>query len=468
MKEERRELIVIGGGPGGYTAAFRAADLGKKVTIIERYPTLGGVCLNVGCIPSKTLLHLAEVLEQAHESKDLGITFNEPKIDLEAIRTHKKSVVEKLTSGLDALCKARKVERIIGTASFIDDSHIMVKTDKEESTYTFDNIIIASGSRPVQIPGIDYEDKRIWDSTSALELTTIPKKLLIIGGGIIGLEMASIYHALGSKITIVEMTDSLIPPADRDIKQPLIKKITSQYEAIYTSTKVVKVEGNKEHLTITLEGKKAPESLEADAVLVAVGRKANSDLLSIENTSIALSIRKYIITDQKQRTNIPNVYAIGDITGDPMLAHRAVHQGRVAAEVLCGLPSAFTPMGIPSVAYTNPEIAWVGLTETEAKEKNINYKKGSFPWIASGRAISSVATAGVSKVLFDTESGRIIGAAICGKNAGELIGEAVLALEMGAVAEDIALSIHPHPTLSETFAVATELAIGVATDTMNR
>ncbi len=468
MKEEKKELVVIGGGPGGYTAAFRAADLHKKVTIIERYQILGGVCLNVGCIPSKTLLHLAEVIEQASESKDLGITFSEPKIDLEAIRKHKGAVVEKLTSGLDSLCKARKIERIVGTASFVDDSHIIVKTDKEETTYSFEDLIIATGSRPVQIPGIDYEDKRIWDSTSALELTEIPKRLLIIGGGIIGLEMASIYHALGSKITIVEMTDSLIPPADRDIKQPLIKKIKSQYEAIYTSTKVVKVEGKKESLTITLEGKKAPESVEADAVLVAVGRKPNSDLLSIENTKIALTERKFIITDKKMRTNIQNVYAIGDITGDPMLAHRAVHQGRVAAEVICGLPSAFTPIGIPSVAYTNPEVAWVGLTETEAKEKNVAYKKGSFPWIANGRAISSVATAGVSKVLFDTETGRIIGAAICGKNAGELISEASLALEMGAVAEDIALTIHPHPTLSETFAVATELAIGVATDTMNR
>lgn len=468
MKEEKRELIVIGGGPGGYTAAFRAADLGKKVTIIERYPTLGGVCLNVGCIPSKALLHLAEVIEDAAMSKDVGISFGEPKIDLEAIKAHKKSVVEKLTSGLDALCKARKVERIVGTASFISDSQIAVKTDKEETQYTFENIIIATGSRPVQIPGIDYTDDRIWDSTRALELTTIPKNLLIIGGGIIGLEMASIYHALGSKITIVEMTDSLIPPADRDIKQPLIKKITGQYEAIYTSTKVVKVEGKKGNLTITLEGEKAPTSVEADAVLVAVGRKANTDIIGIDTTSINLTERKYIITDKKQRTNIPAIYAIGDITGDPMLAHRAVHQGRVAAEVICGLPSAFTPMGIPSVAYTNPEIAWVGLTESEAKKQKLEYTKGSFPWIANGRAISSVATKGVSKVLFDSESGRIIGAAICGKNAGELIGEAALALEMGAVAEDIALTIHPHPTLSETFAVATELALGVATDTMNR
>ena len=468
MKEEKKEVIVIGGGPGGYTAAFRAADLGKKVTIIERYPILGGVCLNVGCIPSKTLLHLAEVIEQAKESKELGLSFGEPKIDIETIRNHKKSVVEKLTSGLDALCKARKVERVVGTASFISDAEIEVTTDEEKSIFSFEDVIIATGSRPVQIPGIDYKDERIWDSTKALEITTIPKRLLIIGGGIIGLEMASIYHALGSKITIVEMTDSLIPPADKDIKQPLIKKIKGQYEAIYTSTKVVKVENNKENLIITLEGKSAPQSVEADAVLVAVGRKANTDLLTIEHTNIELTQRKYIKTDQKMRTNIPHIYAIGDITGDPMLAHRAVHQGRVAAEVISNLPSAFTPMGIPSVAYTNPEIAWVGLTETEAKERNIEYKKGSFPWIASGRAISSVATAGVSKALFDTKTGRLIGAAICGKNAGELISEAALALEMGAVAEDIALTIHPHPTLSETFAIATELAIGVATDTLNR
>ncbi len=468
MTEEKRELIVIGGGPGGYTAAFRAADLGKKVTIIERYPTLGGVCLNVGCIPSKTLLHLAEVIEEAKKSSELGISFGDPKIDIEAIKKHKEGVITKLTSGLDALCKARKIERIIGTASFVSNRQIQVKTETEETIYTFEDVIIATGSRPVQIPGIDYSDERIWDSTKALELSEIPKKLLIIGGGIIGLEMASIYHSLGSSITIVEMTDSLIPPADRDIKQPLIKKIKGQYEAVYTSTKVVKVENTKEKLIITLEGKKVPEKVEADAVLVAVGRRSNYDLLSLENTSIQISQRKYIETDKKQKTNIPNIYAIGDITGDPMLAHRAVHQGRVAAEVISGLPSAFTPIGIPSVAYTSPEIAWVGLTETEAKERNIEYKKGSFPWIASGRAISSVVTDGVSKVLFEKESGRIIGAAICGKNAGELISEAALALEMGAVAEDIALTIHPHPTLSETFSIATELAIGNATDTLNR
>ncbi|NCB03419.1 MAG: dihydrolipoyl dehydrogenase, partial [Spirochaetia bacterium] len=411
---------------------------------------------------SKTLLHLAQVVEEAGESKDLGVSFGEPKIDLDAIRTHKKGVVEKLTSGLDALCKARKVERIVGNATFVSDTQLLVKSDKEETQYTFDNLIIATGSRPVQIPGIDYEDKRIWDSTTALELTEIPKKLLIIGGGIIGLEMASIYHALGSSITIVEMTDSLIPPADRDIKQPLVKKIKNSYEAIYTSTKVVKVEGTKNQLIITLDGKKAPQKVEADAVLVAVGRKSNSDLLNLEKTSIKLTERNYIITDKKQRTNVANIYAIGDITGDPMLAHRAVHQGRVAAEVICGLPSAFTPISIPSVAYTNPEIAWVGLTENEAKEKNINYKKGSFPWIASGRAISSVATEGVSKVIFDTETKRIIGAAICGKNAGELISEAALALEMGAVAEDIALTIHPHPTLSEAVRVSAEEALRAA------
>lgn len=468
MQEKKTDLLVLGGGPGGYSAAFRAADLGRRVTLVEKSSVLGGVCLNVGCIPSKTLLHLAQVVEEAEQLAPLGVSFGKPSFDLERIRAHKDSVIRTLTSGLDSLCKARKVERIEGVGTFLSDTELKVVTDKEELKLTFEDLIIAVGSRSVQIPGVPYDDERIWDSTKALELTHIPKRLAIIGGGIIGLEVATMYHALGSEITIIEMLDSLIPPADRDLKQPLVKKLKKQYAAIYTSTKVEKVEAKEEGLTLHLKGEKAPQTIEADAVLVAVGRKANSDRIAIENTSIKTNARGWIEVDKKLRTNVAHVFAIGDVVGDPMLAHKSSHQGKVASEVASGHASAFTPLSIPSVAYTSPEVAWIGLTEQEAKEKGITFKKGSFPWMASGRALSSVAPEGVSKALFDEKTGRLLGAGICGKNAGELISEAVVALEMGAVAQDIGLSIHPHPTLSETFALAAELAEGTATDTLNR
>lgn len=468
MQEKKADLVVLGGGPGGYSAAFRAADLGRKVTLIEKSPVLGGVCLNVGCIPSKTLLHLAEVIEDAQKLAPLGVSFGKPTFDLEKIRAHRDSVIGTLTGGLDSLCKARKVERIVGTGTFLSDTGLKVVTDKEELKLTFEDLIIAVGSRSVQIPGIPYEDERVWDSTKALELTHIPKHLAIIGGGIIGLEVATMYHALGSRITIIEMMDSLIPPADADLKQPLVRKLKKQYEAIYTSTKVEKVEAKKEALVLHLKGEKAPETIEADAVLVAVGRKANSDGIVLENTSIKTNTRGWIEVDKKLRTNVAHVFAIGDVVGDPMLAHKSTHQGKVAAEVASGHASAFTPMGIPSVAYTSPEVAWIGLTEQEAKEKGIAFKKGSFPWMANGRALSAVVSEGVSKALYDEKTGRLLGAGICGRNAGELISEAVLALEMGASAQDVGLSIHPHPTLSETFALAAELAEGTATDTLNK
>jgi len=468
MQEKKADLVVLGGGPGGYSAAFRAADLGRKVTLIEKSPVLGGVCLNVGCIPSKTLLHLAEVIEDAEKLAPLGVSFGKPVFDLEKIRAHRDSVVSTLTSGLDSLAKARKVERIVGVGTFLSDTELKVVTDKEELKLTFEDLIIAVGSRSVQIPGIPYEDERVWDSTKALELAYIPKRLAIIGGGIIGLEVATMYHALGSQITIIEMMDSLIPPADTDLKQPLVRKLKKQYEAIYTSTKVEKVEAKKDALVLHLNGEKAPSTIDADAVLVAVGRKANSDGLALENTSIKTNKRGWIEVDKKLRTNVSHVFAIGDVVGDPMLAHKSSHQGKVAAEVASGHASAFTPMGIPSVAYTSPEVAWIGLTEAEAKEKGIAFKKGSFPWMANGRALSAVAPEGVTKALYDEKTGRLLGAGICGRNAGELISEAVLALEMGAVAQDIGLSIHPHPTLSETFALAAELAEGTATDTLNR
>ncbi|MDX9985183.1 dihydrolipoyl dehydrogenase, partial [Sphaerochaeta sp.] len=376
MQEKKADLVVLGGGPGGYSAAFRAADLGRKVTLIEKSPVLGGVCLNVGCIPSKTLLHLAEVIEDAQKLAPLGVSFGKPTFDLEKIRAHRDSVIGTLTGGLDSLCKARKVGRIVGTGTFLSDTELKVVTDKEELKLTFEDLIIAVGSRSVQIPGIPYEDERVWDSTKALELTHIPKRLAIIGGGIIGLEVATMYHALGSRITIIEMMDSLIPPADADLKQPLVRKLKKQYEAIYTSTKVEKVEAKKEALVLHLKGEKAPETIEADAVLVAVGRKANSDGIALENTSIKTNTRGWIEVDKKLRTNVAHVFAIGDVVGDPMLAHKSSHQGKVAAEVASGHASAFTPMGIPSVAYTSPEVAWIGLTEAEAKQKGIAFKKG--------------------------------------------------------------------------------------------
>ncbi len=460
MQEKQTDLVVLGGGPGGYSAAFRAADLGRKVTLIERDAVLGGVCLNVGCIPSKTLLHIAEVIEEAEKLAPLGVSFGKPAFDLEKIRAHRDSVVGTLTGGLESLVKARKVERIVGVGTFISDTELLVKTDKEELKLSFTDLIIAVGSRSVQIPGIPYEDERIWDSTRALELTHIPKRLAIIGGGIIGLEVATMYHALGSKVTIIEMLDSLIPPADRDLKQPLVRKLKKQYEAIYTSTKVEKVEAKKEHLVLHLKGDKAPASIEADAVLVAVGRKANSDGIALEKTTIRKNDRGWIGVDKKLRTNVEHVFAIGDVVGDPMLAHKSSHQGKVAAEVACGLPSAFTPMGIPSVAYTSPEVAWIGLTETEAKEKGISFKKGSFPWMANGRALSAVASEGLSKALYDEKTGRLLGAGICGKNAGELIAEAVPCPRDGFGCRGHCPYHSSSPYLSETFAVAAELVGG--------
>ncbi|MFA5447843.1 MAG: dihydrolipoyl dehydrogenase [Sphaerochaeta sp.] len=461
MNVLEKDLVVLGGGPGGYTAAFRAADLGRSVTIIEKESVLGGVCLNEGCIPSKTLLHYAEVLDEVAKISPLGLEFSAPILDLEKIRSHKQSVVSKLNDGIAGLAKARKVEVIEGTATLKSATELLVG----DTVITFKDLIISAGSRPVQIPNIPYDDERVWDSTDALKLTHVPDHLAIIGGGIIGLEMASIYHALGSTISIIEMADSIIPPADRDLKAPLLKEIKSKYSAILTKTKVERVEASAKKLTLHLDN---GEKIDADAVLVAVGRRSNADTLDLGKASIAVDERSFIVVDEQLKTNVPHIYAIGDITGDPMLAHRAAHQGKVAAEVACGQKSAFTPLTIPSVAYTQPEVAWVGLTENEAKEQGIEYVKGSFPWQASSRAMSALGTNGVSKALFDKETKRLIGAGICGKGAGELIAEALLGLEMGAVSEDIALTVHAHPTLSETFAIAAELVEKRATDTLNR
>lgn len=460
MKKLERDLVVLGGGPGGYTAAFRAADLGRSVTLVEKEPVLGGVCLNVGCIPSKTLLHYAEVLQEVENIAPLGLSFDKPSFDVEKIRAHKESVITTLNNGIAALAKARKVEIIEGVGMLKSATELQVG----ETIITFTDLIIATGSHPVQIPGIPYDDERVWDSTDALQLREIPKRLAIIGGGIIGLEMASIYHALGSQITIIEMADTIIPAADRDIKAPLLKVIKSKYE-IFTKTKVESVSASKKELTLVLDNK---SEVKADVVLVAVGRRATVEGLGLENANIARTERGVIAVDEQLRTNVANIFAVGDVTGEPMLAHRAAHQAKVAAEVASGQKSAFTPLGIPSVAYTQPEIAWVGVTESEAKERGIDYVKGSFPWQASSRAMSALGANGVTKALFDAKTKRLIGAGISGKQAGELIAEALLALEMGSVSEDIALSIHAHPTLSETFAIAAELVEQRATDTLNR
>ncbi|HHU88101.1 MAG: dihydrolipoyl dehydrogenase [Sphaerochaetaceae bacterium] len=461
MKTIERDLVVLGGGPGGYTAAFRAADLGRSVTLIEKDSVLGGVCLNRGCIPSKTLLHYAEVVEEVVKVAPLGLLYSAPTFNLDKIREHKEDVIKRLNNGLSALAKARNVEVIEGFGTLKSSNELIVG----ETLIKFNDLIISTGSRPAQISGIPYDDERVWDSNDALLLKEVPSHLAIIGGGIIGLEMAAIYHALGSKITIIEMADSIIPSADKDLKAPLIKAIKDKYNAIYTRTKVEKLEATKEKLILHLDN---TSQVEADALLVAVGRRPNSDTITLENTAVKVNQRGFIMVDEELKTNVEHIYAIGDVTGDPMLAHRAAHQGKVAAEVASGEKSAFTPLGIPSVAYTHPEIAWVGLTENEAKERGIEYVKGSFPWQASSRAMSALSESGVTKALFEKNSKRLIGAGITGKNAGELISEALLALEMGAVSEDIALSIHAHPTLSETLAIAAELVEKRATDTLNR
>jgi len=463
-ESKKFDLVVLGGGPGGYTAAFRGADLGLSVCLIEKGNRLGGVCLNVGCIPSKTLLHGALVIEEAQEAADFGITFNKPEIDLEAMRAKKESVIKKLTDGLDGLVKARKITRITGNGVFQDQESLKVTTAEGDSVIGFKNAIIATGSRPFALPG-QPEDSRIWDSSDALRLDFIPGRLLIIGGGVIGLEMAQVYSALGSEITIVEMLDQLIPPADKDMVQPLFQKLKKIY-TIMTNAKVTKITAEENAVKVVIEHKEKEETSEYDAVLIAVGRKPNSEEIGLDKLGITTSSRGYIEVDEQQRTSAATVFAIGDVVGDPMLAHKATHQGKVAAEVCAGHNSAFSALAIPAVAYTNPEVAWMGFTEKEAKEKGIEYDKGKFSWGASGRALSSGAAIGASKVLFSKETGRIIGAAICGLNGGELIHEAVVALELGADAEDISKTIHAHPTLSETFAFACEMVDGSITDAL--
>lgn len=458
------QTLVLGSGPGGYTAAFRAADLGQKVTMIERHANIGGVCLNVGCIPSKALLHTAQILNETKEMADHGVSFGQPKIDIKQLATWKEGVIRQLTGGLSALAKKRQVDIVQGEAQFVDDKTMQVETTAGRVIIHFEQCIIAAGSRVTEIPVFPHDDDRVMDSTDALALTDIPKKLLVIGGGIIGLEMATVYHALGAEITIVELQDSLIPGADKEIVTPLYKRVQAQYQAIYLNTKVTSMIPTDEGMKVTLEGSDAPETAVFDKVLVAVGRSPNGHNINADAAGIEVTEQGFIPVDRTMRTNVPHIYAIGDIVGQPMLAHKAVHEGKVAAEVISGQPSAFDPMTIPSVAYTDPEVAWMGISEDEAKQQGIDYVKGAFPWAASGRSLSIGRNEGLTKALFEKETGRLIGAGIVGPNAGELIAEAVLALEMGADAEDIGLTIHPHPTLSETLGFAAEMAEGSITD----
>ena len=465
------EVLVLGAGPGGYTAAFRAADLGKNVVMVDSRGPLGGVCLNVGCIPSKALLHAAKVIAETKEMTHAGLSFTEPTVDLDALRGWKDSVVTRLTGGLAGLAKQRKVQTLVGTGVFTSPNLLQVTApDGTTSTVSFDAAIIAAGSEPVQLPFVPHDDPRVIDSTGALDLTDIPQRLLVLGGGIIGLEMATVYSELGTAISVVELMDQLIPGADKDIVTPLTKRITTTYESIWLGTKVTAVTAGPDGLTVTFDTSaskdktKAPEQATFDKVLVAVGRRPNGKLIGAERAGVFVDDRGFIPVDKQQRTNIAHIFAIGDVVGQPMLAHKAVHEGKVAAENTAGHTSYFDATVIPSVAYTDPEVAWVGVTENEAKAAGVKYGKGVFPWAASGRSLSLGRDEGITKVLFDETTDRIIGAGIVGPHAGDLIAEAALAIEMGADVHDLGSTIHPHPTLSETVAMAAEAFAGTITD----
>jgi dihydrolipoamide dehydrogenase len=458
------EVLVLGSGPGGYAAAFRAADLGANVVLVERYPSLGGVCLNVGCIPSKALLHAAKVIAETKEMAENGISFGEPTIDVDKLRGWKESVVNRLTRGVGGLAKQRKVEVVTGVGTFSSPNTLDVEMDGETRTVSFQNAIIAAGSESAKLPFIPHDDPRVITSTGALELTQIPERMLVVGGGIIGLEMAAVYYQLGTRVTVVELLDQLIPGTDADLIAPLQKMITKQYENIFVGTKVTAVDANDSGLTVHFDGAKAPETDTFDQVLVAVGRQPNGAVIGAEKAGVIVDSRGFISVDKQQRTNMPHIFAIGDIVGQPMLAHKATHEGKVAAEVACGQKSYFDARVIPSVAYTDPEVAWVGVTENEAKAAGVAYGKGTFPWAASGRSLSLGRSEGLTKLIFDEATERLIGCGIVGPSAGDLISEAALAIEMGADAADIALTVHPHPTLSETVAFSAEAFEGTITD----
>ena len=460
----KTQVLVIGSGPGGYTAAFRAADLGKEVVLVENHDNLGGDCLNVGCIPSKSLLHTAQVINEAKSANQLGINFASPKIDIKSVRKNKETTVSKLTGGITALAKARKVKVLTGYAKFLSTNQ--VKLEGTDEIIEFEHCVIAAGSRVTKLPIFPFEDERVMDSTDALLLGDIPKRLLIVGGGIIGLEMATIYDALGSEITIAELSEQLIPTADKDIINPLFKRIKKIYSNIFLNTKVIKMTAIKKGIKVNFEGKDAPKTDTFDKVLVSIGRSPNGDLLDAEKAGVVIDKNGFIATNRQMKTNVDNIFAIGDIVGQPMLAHKAVHEAKVAAEVICGQKSGFDALTIPSVAYTDPEVAWTGKTEKELTTEGIKFKKGVFPWAASGRSLSIGRSEGITKGLFDSETGKLLGMGICGTNAGELISEASLAIEMGCDMSDIALTVHAHPTLAETTAFAAEMAEGTITDLM--
>jgi dihydrolipoamide dehydrogenase len=458
------QVVVLGSGPGGYTAAFRAADLGQKTVLIERYAAIGGVCLNVGCIPSKALLHAARVIDEAAHAGDIGITFGEPKIDLDKLRANKDRVVAQMVKGLDGMSKQRKVTIVQGTGTFVSPHEIEVDTKDGKKLVRFEKAIIAAGSQAVKLPGFPWGDPRMMDSTDALLLADIPKKLLVVGGGIIGLEMACVYDALGSEVTVVELLDQLMPGADADLVRPLQQRLSKRYAGIHLKVKVAKIEAEKGGLKATFEGEKAPEPQLYDRVLVAIGRTPNGGRIGADKAGVDVTERGFIAVDKQMRTNVPHIFAIGDLVGQPMLAHKATHEGKVAAEVAAGEKSEFVARVVPSVAYTDPEIAWVGLTETEAKKQGVAYGVGKFPHAASGRAVGIGRTEGFTKLIFDEATHRVIGAGICAPNAGDLIAEVALAIEMGAEAADIGLTIHPHPTLSESVGMAAEVYEGTITD----
>jgi dihydrolipoamide dehydrogenase len=465
MENQTTEVLVLGAGPGGYTAAFRAADLGKKVMLVDSGAALGGVCLNVGCIPSKALLHAARVIAETREMSENGISFGPVSIDLDQLRAWKDAVVGRLTGGLATLARQRKVTTVRGYGRFTSPNQLRVElAEGGEVSVGFEHAIIAAGSEAITLPFIPASDPRVIDSTGALEVGEVPPRLLVIGGGIIGLEMATVYHELGSRITVVELLDQLIPGADRDVVAPLAKRVSRQYENVYLKTRVTGVQARAEGLVVSFEGEKAPATDTFDRILVAVGRRPNGSMIGAERAGITVDPVGFIPVSKQLRTNVPHIFAIGDVVGQPMLAHKAMHEAKVAAEVIAGKNSFFDARAIPSVAYTDPEVAWAGVTENEARAAGVAYGKGVFPWAASGRSLTLGRSEGMTKVLFDEATGRVIGCGIVGPSAGDLISEAVLAIEMGADAADIGLTIHPHPTLSETVAMAAEAFEGTITD----
>ena len=466
MGESRQtELVVIGAGPGGYAAAFRAADLGKQVLLVDRDPELGGVCLNRGCIPSKALLHISKVMDQAKHLEIMGVKYGKPEINIDKIRDYKNKIVSQLNSGIAQMAKARKVQTLQGLASFVSNTELKVQTSTGNVTTTFDQCIIAGGSASASIPNVPTDHPSVLTSRTALDLEDIPERLLVIGGGVIGLELGQVYAALGTKVSIVEYLPTLLPGTDSDLVIPLERKLKKQCEVIQVSSKVTKVEPNKDGiLTVTIKNKKNSTTEEFNKVLMSVGRKPNTGLLNIKATDVNVNDRGFIQVDVYQRTSVKNIFAIGDIVGDPMLAHKATHEGKVAAEVASGHPAAFDARAIPSVVYTDPEVAWAGLTEINAKENEIPYEKGELPWSASGKAVSIGANQGKTKILFDPETKQVLGVGIVGPGAGDIISEGVLAIEMGADAEDVGLTVHPHPTLSETMGLAAEAFTGTITD----